>query len=233
MTINKRSPVIGLDVVSDEVAGGNGFLTIRRMVLCNRREDNTFSDRYSCDFAVRSRGTDAVVVALFHRDETGIQVLVRRGLRPAMTFGRSQPTIPVADRQSYLFFTELVAGILEDEDQGIDGIRRRAAIETWEEAGYHIAPEDVIMLGAGTFPTPGAMPEKFWLTAVEIDNPSAQEPLEGDGSPMEESATTQWFNLNDAIASCVSGEIEDAKTELTLRRLVCYLANDLNTASRP
>ena len=80
------------------------------------------------------------------------------------------------------------------------------------------------MLGAGSFPTPGAMPERYWLSAVEIDDPAAQRAAEGDGSPMEEGSTTEWIELEAAIAACVAGEIEDLKTELCLRRLRDHLA---------
>ena len=36
-----------------------------------------------------------------------------------------------------------------------------AKIETLEEAGYEVRPEDVVHLGAGSFPSPGSMIEKF------------------------------------------------------------------------
>jgi ADP-ribose pyrophosphatase len=62
------------------------------------------------------------------------------------------------------------------------------------------------------------MVEKFYFTAVEVD-PSAQQPLGGDGSPMEEGASTRWLLLDEAIAACVRGDIADLKTELGLRRL--------------
>ena len=36
---------------------------------------------------------------------------------------------------------------------------------------------------------------------------------------MEEGSRQQWVTLNEAIARCEQGQIEDAKTELGLRRL--------------
>ena len=44
-------------------------------------------------------------------------------------------------------------------------------------------------------------------------------PHEGDGSPLEEGATLVWRGLDEAIAACESGEIEDVKSELAFRRL--------------
>ena len=79
------------------------------------------------------------------------------------------------------------------------------------------------MLGAGALPSPGAMIEKFYFVAVEVD-PATQGALAGDGSPMEEGATTRWLGLDAALAACMRGELCDLKTELGLRRLRDHLA---------
>jgi ADP-ribose pyrophosphatase len=67
--------------------------------------------------------------------------------------------------------------------------------------------------------------EKFYFTAVEVD-PTAQQPLAGDGSPMEEGARTRWLALDAAIDACVQGALVDLKTELGLRRLRDHLGRD-------
>lgn len=217
--------IVGFDIESDDLVGREGgFLAIRRLRMRNRRADGSLSERYVCDFIARPVGLDAVVVALYARVDGRIQVLLRQGLRPALAFGRPDDVVPVPDRKSYLYLTELVAGIIEADDRGREGIARRAAEEALEEAGYRIEPGDVKHLGEPMFPSPGSMPERFWLTAAEVANPAAQEPPAGDGSPMEEGASTQWMELDEAIAGCVRGEIEDCKTELALRRLRDVLA---------
>jgi hypothetical protein len=66
--------------------------------------------------------------------------------------------------------------------------------------------------------------EKEYFAAVEVD-PATQVELAGDGSAMEEGATTRWLDLDDAIAACVRGEISDLKTEVGLRRLRDHLAH--------
>lgn len=218
--------VVDLIVDSDELVGASGgFLALRRLRVRNRRADGSVSRPYCVDFVVRPKGVDAVVVAVYCVAGGRPRVLVRDGLRPPLAFGRAAGVAPVPDRARYLYFREVVAGIVEADDRGEDGIRRRAAIEVREEAGFHIEPADVVLLGAGSFPSPGAMPERYWLAAARVDDPAAQEPLEGDGSPMEEGATTEWLDLDDAIAACVAGDIEDAKTELCLRRLRDWLAS--------
>ncbi len=209
-----------LELLAEELHGAEGgFLRVRRLHLRNRLQDGTVSDRYVCDFAIRPKGTDAVVVALWRRRGEAIEVLLRTGLRPALVFGRVQHELPIADVAPSPWMTEVVAGIIEREDEGEAGVRERAAIEAWEEAGLRVEASAVALLGAGTFPTPGSMPEKFWLVAAEIDGDVEAAPPPGDGSPMEQGARTWWCELDAAIAACVAGEISDAKTELVLRRL--------------
>ena len=208
------------EIVSDNLHGAaGGWLFVRSLVLRNRATDGSVSAHYTCDFVVRPVGIDAVVVVLHHRDVHGrVQVLLRRGLRPALALGRSASVLPIPDDAQGPWTTELVAGIVEAGDRGEDGVRRRAAIEAAEEAGFTVDPADVAFLGAGTFPTPGSMPEKYWLVHAAVD-PATQHAAHGDGSPLEHHAETWWCELDQAIADCVAGRIVDAKTELALRRL--------------
>jgi ADP-ribose pyrophosphatase len=210
--------VVGFHVDSDELVGEGGFLKLRRMRMRNRHPDGSLSEQYCCDTVVRPYGQDAVVVAVFARGAAGIQVLLREGLRPGHTRARDITAAPIAEDAPGLFMTELVAGIIEAGDRGEAGLRMRAVHETLEEAGFAVDPENVFMLGAGMLPSPGAMVEKLYFMAVEVD-PTTQQPLAGDGSPMEEGATTYWRALDDTIAACVRGEITDLKTEAALRRL--------------
>jgi ADP-ribose pyrophosphatase len=152
-----------------------------------------------------------------------VEVLLRDGLRPPLSVGRPADRQVVPDPREYLFLTELVAGIVEVHDKGEPGLRRRAAEEVLEEAGYRIDPAAIVPLGHGVFPSPGSCAEKFYLMAAEIADPADQHPLEGDGSPMEEGATVRWVPLEEALAMCARGEIEDGKTELGLRRLKDWL----------
>ena len=211
-----------LVIDADELVGTGGFLAIRRLHLRNRREDGSLSQPYTNDAIVRPYGQDAVVVAIFARVADVIHVLVRAGLRPSVALARDASLAPLPEPPPGLVVTELVAGILEVSDRGAAGLAHRAAAETLEEAGFVVDPSSVIVLGAGAFASPGALPEKEYFAAVEVD-PSTQVALEGDGSAMEEGATTRWLELDAAIAACVTGEISDLKTEVGLRRLRDYL----------
>lgn len=222
--------IVELIVESAENVGGGGFLEIQRLQLRNRRADGSFSAPYVCDSIARPYGQDAVVAAIYARSPAGgaggagIRVLVRQGLRPALAFGRAPAQAPLPEPAPGLFLTELVAGIVEPGDRGEAGLRARAAHEIEEEAGFIVDPAAITLLGAGSYPSPGSMIEKFYFVAAEVD-PAAQRALaEGDGSPMEEGARTRWLELDAAIAACERGEIPDLKTELGLRRLRDHLA---------
>ncbi len=222
--------VVALHVDSDEVVGHGGFLAVRRVRLRNRRRDGSLSAAYVCDFLHRPYGQDAVVVAIYRAcsDRPGrYEVLLRDGLRPALPLGRAPGRAPTPEPAPGLFHRELVAGILESEDQGLEGLMRRAAAECAEEAGIAIEPTALRLLGAGTLPSPGAMVEKFYFVAAEVPPQTQGAPPPGDGSPMEEDARTSWIELSEAIAASVTGELCDAKTELGLRRLADALAGAL------
>lgn len=225
MTASERGDdVVALIVDRDERVGDGGFLAIRRLSLRNRRRDGSASAPYVCDAVVRPYGQDAVVVAVYARDPGGdVRVLVRDGLRPALALGRDPARAPIGEPPPPLFLGELVAGIVEEADRGEHGLRTRAAHEVLEEAGFAVPAAAIELLGAGMLPSPGCMVEKFYFAAVEVD-PATQQPLAGDGSPMEEGARTRWLSLADAIAACTRGAITDLKTELGLRRLRDALA---------
>jgi len=209
-----------LDVISDEELGGGGFLHVRRLRLRNVRPDGSRSDEWVCDFVERRKGIDAVVVALWRKGSARgeVEVLVRDGLRPALYFGRPANRVPMPDGRERFLCTEVVAGIIEEGEVGEAAIRQRAVDEAWEEAGVRLRPDELELLGT-SFPSPGMTPERFWFVAGRVPDGSEAEPPPGDGSPMEEGATTRWLPLDEAIRRCAAGEIEDAKTELILRRL--------------
>lgn len=110
-----------------------------------------------------------------------------------------------------------MAGILEEADHGLLGIKRRAVEEAWEEAGVRLRESDIEFLGQKIFPTPGMAPKRSsWSTRKSS---RSRAPPTGDGSPMEHGAKLRWLPLDDALRLCEQGEVEDAKTEILLHRL--------------
>lgn len=219
-----RDRALAFVIDRDEVVGEGGFLAIRRLRMHNRRGDGSASAGFVCDFVHRPYGQDAVVIVLWHRDVTGaVQVLLREGMRPPLAFGRDPARAPLPEPAGDGWLIELPAGIIERGDVGEAGLRARAAAEALEEGGFAVAPAAMVILGAGSLPSPGTVPEKYYFVAAEVD-PAAQQALPGDGSPMEEGAGTGWWALDAAIAACVAGTLADGKTELGLRRLRDHLA---------
>lgn len=215
--------VVDIEVREDRTAVSRcdeGYLRLRRLVARNRRADGTVSADYPVDIVDRPT-LDAVAVAVYARIGDEVHVLTRRGLRPAALFRRDHT--PALPESAYLLVEEIVAGVLEPGEAGPDALRRRVAEELREETGLRVEPEGIEPLGGALFMLPGIVSEKIHLFAAEVprgDMPDVQDaPGEGDGSPLEEGALLVWRPLGAAIAACGRGEIEDAKTEVALRRL--------------
>lgn len=220
--------VTAIEIVEDRTASARcdeGFLRLKRYRARNRREDGSTSPVYPIDVIDRP-SLDAVAVVLWARTERGVEVLTRRGLRPAAYFRRGQPT--VRPEPEYLLVEEIVAGVLEPGEVGEGALARRAVEEVAEEAGLRLAPEAVEPLGAAFFLVPGIASEKIHLVAAEVARTGGEGPFPapegGDGSPLEEGALLEWRELEAAIRACEAGEIEDVKTEVGLRRLSSRLA---------
>jgi ADP-ribose pyrophosphatase len=212
--------VTAIEVVEDFSATARcdeGFLQLRRLRCLNVRADGTRSKVYRVDVVDRPR-LDAVAVLVYRRGAQGREVLTRMNLRPAAYFRRDKtPAVP--DAGSYLRVEEIVAGLLEPEDRGEQGVRERAAAEVWEEAGLRVGAEEVRLLGAPFFVAPGILSEKIFLAAVDVTGREGEAPP-GDGSPLEEGGELRWRPLPELLAACRAGEVPDAKTELALTRLL-------------
>jgi ADP-ribose pyrophosphatase len=212
--------VVDIEVLEDLTPTARcdeGFLHLRRLRCQNRRADGSTSPAYRVDVIDRPV-PDAVAVLLWRRGATGVEVLTRRTLRPAAYFRQGLP-LAVPDPERYLTVEELVAGVLEPEDKGEEGVRRRAAAEVAEEAGYQVRPEDVELLGPAFFMLPGIVSEKIHPTAVEVAGPPQAAP-QGDGSPLEEGASVRWWPIHALLKACRQGEVADAKTELCVTRFL-------------
>ncbi len=215
--------VDAIEIVEDRTASSRcdeGFLHVRRYRALNRRVDGTRSAVYRIDVLDRP-SLDAVAVCLWSRTPRGVEVLLRRQLRPAVLFRRGKVrALPEAEP---LLYEEIVAGLVEPGEQGLPALQRRAAEEAREEAGVEVEPARIAALGAPFYMLPGIVSEKIHLLEAEVPRgPQAgpfDAPQEGDGSPLEEGATLLWRGLDEAIAACDAGEIEDAKSELAFRRL--------------
>jgi ADP-ribose pyrophosphatase len=196
-----------IEKLGDERVGEGGHLVIRRLKLRMHGAQGEQTKVGSWDFVERPMGLDAVVLVLWRRRDSVIEVLLRSGLRVPLQFGRSEPRP--------LLFTELVAGILEPGDD----LRQRAADEALEEAGLRVQAHEVQALGPPMFPTPGMCAELFNFASCEVAADAVAAVPRGDGSPFEEGAKLEWLTLDEAMQRISRAEIQDLKTEIGLRRL--------------
>jgi ADP-ribose pyrophosphatase len=152
---------------------------------------------------------DAVVLAA-HFEEDGVRhVLLRSAVRPPLW--RRDRTSP--------WLWELPAGLVERGE-----LPRDAAVrELFEEVGARALPDDLVLLGPAVYPAPGMVAELQTFFHVAIDRAALATP-EGDSSALEQVSVVASLPLDEALALCASGDIQDAKTELGLRRLAAELA---------
>src|SRR5690349_378299 len=122
-----------IEIVEDRTAASRcdeGFLRLKRYRARNVREDGSRSPDYPIDVIDRP-ALDAVAVCLWTRGAGGVEVLTRRGARPAAYFRRGKTT--VLPEPEYLLVEEIVAGVIEPGEVGLAALQRRAADEVREE----------------------------------------------------------------------------------------------------
>lgn len=210
-----RRPVVRVEIVSDRTAASRadqGFIRVRRLDLRNRYEDGTTSRVYPYDCAERS-AMDAVGIVLHTADR---RVCLRSSIRPPIAL-RAGYALPLPGTDDPTLF-EIPAGLVEIDEHGEEGLKACSARETLEEVGLVVAHDAFRRLGPGVYLTPGLIAEKLHFFHAEVDPRDARTPSL-DGSPVEEAARIEWVPLEEALAACRDGRLEDMKTELALRRL--------------
>jgi ADP-ribose pyrophosphatase len=213
-------PELELTTVEDlaAVASSSGFLLLRRSKLQIAFEGRSRSTPFSYDY-VHREALDAVVVAPHFKRDGERWVFLRTAIRPPLKL-RPANCRPLPEKPSLGFVWELPAGLVEPSEcaQGAAGLRLSAVRELAEELGAHVEPAALQPLGAASCPSAGVIGERHHFFHVAVDPNQLKTPDE-DGSPLEEHALIASLSLREAIALCRSGVIEDAKTEIALRRL--------------
>lgn len=211
-------PTTMLSVVA-EVPGADppGFLRLRRQILQARFPDGTLSESFTYDSVDRAL-LDAVVVAAHYRDDQGRRhVVLRSALRPSVCL-RPRDDRPLPERGPLGALWELPAGLVELDERSEEGLRRCAARELFEETGHRVDASELAPLGPPTFPAPGIIAERQFFFHVEIDPSRRSAPTE-DGSVLERHGQVVALPLAEALELVRQGALDDAKTELALRRL--------------
>jgi ADP-ribose pyrophosphatase len=211
-------PEVDVQVVEDHSATARcdqGFLRLRRLVLCNRYADGTTSAEYRYDLVERD-ALDAVAIVLWARGDHEPRVCLRSALRPPLAF-RAGYRVPLPETDGPVQW-EVPAGLVEPDEHGEAGLRACAARETLEEVGLSLSPDAFERLGPAASLSPGVLAEKLHYLVAEVDPSARQAPTE-DGTPVEERAEVRFVALSEALAACGDGRVNDLKTEVAIRRL--------------
>lgn len=210
-------PEIRLELLEDlSPADPGGFLRLVRRRFRAHYPDGSVSQPFLYD-AVERRAIDAVVIVAHYVTDAGPHVYLRSSLRPPLFIrGSDRGPFAIPDPPGCLW--ELPAGLVEEKDQSPTGPRLTAQRELHEELGFQAPIEKVKPLGPVMLPAPGFVAEQHFYFQVEVDPDTRSEPAL-DGSPLEHFGKVIALPLDDALRMCREGGIQDAKTELGLRRL--------------
>lgn len=212
-------PKIAVEVVRDRTAESRceeGFLRLRRLELRNRYEDGTESPTYRYDIVERT-ALDAVAIVLEAHDGSASRICLRSSLRPPLAF-RPEYDLPIPDAGPPVLW-EVPAGLIEEDERGLEGLRACAARETIEEVGLEVPPDAFTLLGGAACLSPGVLAEKIYFLHAVVDPAKRSVPVE-DGSPVEAHAVVRFVSLEEAEAAIADGRIADLKTEVAIRRLI-------------
>lgn len=209
-------PRFTLELTRETRYGAPGFIELSRSTLVATLPSGTRSEPFVYDIAMRSK-LDAVVIAA-HFVQGGVRhVFLRSAIRPPVALrAEAQQPFPEAPGLGNLW--ELPAGLVEETERSPAGLISCARRETLEELGFDLPDAAFSGLGPSTFPAPGVIAERHFFFHAEVDPTLRRTPTE-DGSVLEREAHVISIPLSVALDACRTGILEDAKTELALRRL--------------
>ena len=211
-------PHVTLELVQDQSPRAiDGFLRLVRRQLVAVDITGRVSAPFIYD-EVDRRALDAVVIAAHYVDaQRGRRVFLRSAARPPVLLREPQRNARASYvRQDGLW--ELPAGLVEPDELSETGIVDCARRELQEELGFDVPNHSLVPLGPSTFPSPGVIGERHYYFHVLVDPAQRREPTL-DGSAIERLGAVVDVALDDALRWCREGHLEDAKTELGLRRL--------------
>ncbi len=211
-------PSIRLQIVADaSPLDRNGFLRVRRQRLRAHYPDGTVSEEFVYD-QVDREALDAVVMVAHFRDASDrLNVFLRSAVRPPAAL-RPLQVRPIPEKPSLGHLWEMPAGLVEASERSAEGLKACACRELDEELGLCVPLDAMLPLGPSTFPSPGVIGERHFYFHARVD-PSLRHPPRGDGSALERHAAIVSLPLDEALDWVRRGDIEDAKTEIALRRL--------------
>ncbi|MEZ4302633.1 MAG: NUDIX domain-containing protein [Polyangiaceae bacterium] len=210
---------------------GPAFLEVRRETYRLRFADGSVSEPFVYDTVARKRLDAVVVAAHFTGPDGRAHVYLRSALRPPVAT-RPEEAWPVPEQAGLGSLWELPAGLVEEDERSPSGLLGCAARELREELGFAVDPAQLAPLGPSSVPAPGMVGERHFYFHVEVD-PAARAVPSEDGSPLERQAEIVSAPLDALLELARAGGLEDAKTELGLRRLKDLLGAGASGGKEP
>lgn len=210
-------PTVTLQLVQDlSPPGPAGFLRLVRRQLVALDAQGEVSLPFVYDEVDRS-ALDAVVIAAHYVLNGTRHVYLRSAARPPVLLRKSDRNLG----QEYVTrngLWELPAGLVEPGEASRTGVIQCAQRELKEELGFDVTIDQLAPLGPSTYPCPGVIAERHYFFHVSVHPDKRREPTL-DGSAIETLGAIIDVPLDDALSWCRAGQLEDAKSELGLRRL--------------
>lgn len=209
-----KCPFISIDTQSEEMSAP-GFLKVARVKGNFNYPDGSSSEMITMDRVIR-RSDDVVAIFAFARKNNSFTVWLRSAVRPPIMLkdytesGLEEP----AERGN---MWEIPAGLVDEGEVGVDGLRRAAARELKEEVGFDIDPKEFFFLGKRSFPAPGLSGERIFYLGINVSSYERGEPSL-DGSPFEMHGEVIEMPIENIIHAISDGYIIDTKTELAVHR---------------
>lgn len=210
-------PIVTLKLLEDQSPPAPpGFMHLVRRRLVAIDGQGRASAPFVYDEVDRA-AIDAVVIAAHYVLDGTRHVYLRSAARPPVLL-RDPSRNPGPEYSPRNGLWEVPAGLVEPDECSRSGIVRCARRELFEELGFEVSLERLRPLGPSTYPCPGVVAERHYFFHVMVDPHERREPTL-DGSALEVLGAVIDVPLDDALEWCRTGQLEDAKTELALRRL--------------
>ena len=193
-----------------------GFLRLVRRRLVAVDAQGELSSPFVYDEVDRA-ALDAVIIAAHYVLDGTRHVYLRSAARPPVLLREANRNVG-QDYVTHNGLWELPAGLVEPAEASKAGVIQCAQRELKEELGFDVAINQLLPLGPSTYPCPGVIAERHYFFQVSVRPEERREPTL-DGSAIETLGAIIDVPLHDALSWCRAGQLEDAKTELGLRRL--------------
>lgn len=222
----KPPPQIKIETLSQETLH-QGFLGIDRRkvkIIYPEMGPTSIDDQIMTVDSVIRKANDAVAIVPYFTLNNEVYVYLRSCLRPAAMFRDYSKD----NRPENCGFSgpgnlwEVPAGLVDKEEDGIDGLKHAAIRELHEEIGILVDERNINKLGPRYFSSAGMCAERIYFFEAEV-NPLEQETPGEDGSPLEMGGEVIAVKLSEALNAIENEEILDAKTQMGLMRLAANL----------